>query len=381
MKLLSGHVPFLFRLCRRLWQTLVLRGLTSTLMQRASSWKAEGEASAVAWSRRIFYSTLVCRTTTLLTALVSFCMNFAYLCIVLGSTGLVSISGTVSNATCGVNYVFCTQYCQLSRADYLALIAASCGDLLGTASASASLSLHCLCTRSLACSAPAGAAALRVARPPLRHGRHARPLRRRRRPPRPSPAHRVHVRRALSPSLPNRTDYLLESTNYLIADVRLDLSCAQRVARDPSVHGARVDRRHRARHFPVHVGGLSFQCARPGARRRRGPCGRRRRAGAVRLAVAAADQHDSGHLRVRRGKHSGRRGRCLPPDRDARPPTRRHHRPTSLECLTAAAAAAGETEPRRTTVSAAFISDRCRCRSTVEESTVILVGFTSTLSL
>ena len=66
--------------------------------------------------------------------------------------------------------------------------------------------------------------------------------------------------------------------------------------------------------------------------------------------MAAADQHDGGHLRVRRREHSGRRGRRLPPDRDARPPPRRHHRPTSLECLTPAAAAR-ETEPRRTTMS------------------------------
>lgn len=68
----------------------------------------------------------------MLTAIVSFCMNFAYMGVILASAELVTITGSLTNETCATDYLFCVENCQLSRSDYVALIVASCGDVLGT---------------------------------------------------------------------------------------------------------------------------------------------------------------------------------------------------------------------------------------------------------
>lgn len=59
-------------------------------------------------------------------------MNFAYMGLILASAELVTITGSLTNETCATDYLFCVENCQLSRSDYVALIVASCGDVLGT---------------------------------------------------------------------------------------------------------------------------------------------------------------------------------------------------------------------------------------------------------
>lgn len=66
----------------------------------------------------------------------SFCLNFSYLGVILLSTSLLGQTYSVDNSTCVENYAFCVAYCSLSLSDYIALIVASCGDLFG---------VHCLC--------------------------------------------------------------------------------------------------------------------------------------------------------------------------------------------------------------------------------------------
>ena len=63
--------------------------------------------------------------------MLSFSLNFSYFGIILMTTSLLGQSSSVNNATCLDDYAFCVRYCSLSLADYVALIAASCGDLLG----------------------------------------------------------------------------------------------------------------------------------------------------------------------------------------------------------------------------------------------------------
>jgi MFS family permease len=70
------------------------------------------------------------RCTTALLLLLGFCLNFSYFGIILMTTSLIGQSSSVDNSTCLDDYAFCVSYCSLSFADYVALIVASCGDLL-----------------------------------------------------------------------------------------------------------------------------------------------------------------------------------------------------------------------------------------------------------